>query len=159
MLSRRYAAGVMVPRTTTVRVVMWRRLVLWRFVLLIGLSLLTGCGHAYADPATLASTLEPTTVFAALASTSTLPAAADQFAAALNLDPADVRIRIKPGNCIVCALASRPQMASLAGISVAEAEAILEPNDEVSFFIPKFSCTFLYDGTALIPQHCQPSPI
>lgn len=121
--------------------------------------LLVGCGHTYADPETLASTLEPTTVFAALASTSTLPAAADQFAAALNLDPADVRIRIKPGNCIVCALASRPQMASIAGISVAEAEAMLEPNDEVSFFIPKFSCTFLYDGTTLSPQHCQPSPI
>ena len=140
-------------------VLMRRRLGHWRFVLLIGLSLLTGCGHDYADPATLAASLEPATVFAELTSTRTLPEAADQFAAALNLAPADVRIRIKPGNCIVCALASRPQMASLAGISVAEAEAIIEPNDEVSCFIPKFSCTFLYDGTTLSPQHCQPSPI
>lgn len=131
----------------------------WTWLLLSLCGLLVGCGHTYADPATLASTLEPATVFAALSTTSTLPAAADQFAVALNLDPADVRIRIKPGNCIVCSLASHPEMSSLAGISVAEAEAIVEPNDEVSFFIPKFSCTFLYDGTTMIPQHCQPSPI
>lgn len=130
----------------------------WSLLFLL-LGLLWGCGHDYADPETLADSLDPPTVFAALTSTTTLPAAADQFAAALNLDPADVRIRIKPGNCLVCSLASNPEMASLAGISVAEAEAIIEPNDEVSFFIPKFSCTFLYDGTALIPQHCQPSPI
>lgn len=132
-----------------------------RWVWLLGslFGLLVGCGRAYADPATLAPTLEPATVFAALASTSTLPAAADQFAAALNLDPAGVRIRIKPGNCTVCSLAAHPQMASVAGISVAEATQIVAPNDEVSFFIPKFSCTFLYDGTTLIPQQCQPSPI
>jgi hypothetical protein len=130
----------------------------WSLLLLL-LGLLGGCGHDYADPATLADSLEPKTIFAALSTTSTLPAAADQFAAALNLDPADVRIRIKPGNCIVCSLSSHPEMASLDGISVAEAEAIVEPNDEVSFFIPKFSCTFLYDGTTLSPQHCQPSPI
>jgi len=130
----------------------------WSLLLLL-LGLLGGCGHAYADPETLADSLEPTTVFAALSTASTLPAAADQFATALNLDPADVRIRIKPGNCIVCSLSSHPEMSSLAGISVAEAEAIVEPNDEVSFFIPKFSCTFLYDGATMIPQHCQPSPI
>lgn len=130
----------------------------WSLLLLL-LGLFGGCGHDYADPETLADSLEPTTVFAALSRASTLPAAADQFATALNLDPTDVRIRIKPGNCLVCSLAAHPAMASLAGISVAEAAEILEPNDEVSFFIPKFSCTFLYDGTTMTPQQCQFSPI
>ena len=133
----------------------------WRLtlMLMLGWMLLTGCGHAYADPATLASSLEPATVFAELTAATTLPKAADQFAAALNIDPAAVRIRIKPGQCTVCSLESRPQMASVAGISVTEAEKLVEPNDEVSFFIPKFSCTFRYDGTTLTPQQCQPSPI
>lgn len=155
MASRRYAAGI------TIRVVMRRRKIGWRLtlMLMIGWVLLTGCGHAYADPTTLASSLEPAAVFAKLANTDTLPQAAEQFAAALNIEPAVVRIRIKPGQCTVCSLESRPQMASVAGLTVAEAEKIVEPQDEVSFFIPKFSCTFLYDGTTLTPQQCQPSPI
>jgi len=123
------------------------------------LSLLSGCGRTYADPATLAAGLEPATVFAELASAATLPTAAAQFATVLNIDPAAVRVRIKPGNCTVCSLESRPEMASVAGIAVDEAAAIVEPNDEVSFFIPKFSCTFLYDGATLTPKQCQPSPI
>jgi hypothetical protein len=123
------------------------------------LALLVGCDHNYADPATLAATLEPKTVFAKLSSTTTLAKAADQFAAALNIDPAGVRIRIKPGSCIVCTVEAHPELSNVAGISVAEAEKIVESNDEVSFFIPKFSCTFLYDGVTLTPQHCQPSPI
>lgn len=137
---------------------MQRRTTGWRLVLL-GWVLLTSCGHSYADPATLASSLEPAAVFANLASTDTVGQAAEQFATALNIDPDAVRIRIKPGQCTVCSLASRPQMASVAGITVTEAETIVEPQDEVSFFIPKFSCTFLYDGTTLTPQQCQPSPI
>lgn len=128
-------------------------------VLLLLLGLLGGCGHDYADPKTLADSLEPKTIFAALSTTSTLPEAAEQFAAALNIDSADVRIRIKPGNCSLCSLESQPQMTSLAGIAVTEAEKIVRPNDEVSFFIPHFSCTFLYDGATLIPQQCQPLPI
>lgn len=131
----------------------------WRFVLLLALALFVGCTRDYADPATLAATLKPERVFAELASTNTLSEAADQFAAALNIDPATVRIRIKPGNCTVCSLASRPEMASVDGIAVTEAEKIIEPNDEVSFFIPKFSCTFVYDGETLTPKQCQPSPI
>lgn len=138
-------------------VVMPKRIRGWWLVL--ALSLLTGCGHDYADPATLAPLLKPEAVFANLTSADTLAQAADQFAAALNIDPATVRIRIKPGQCTVCSLESRPQMASVAGLTVAEAEKIVEPKDEVSFFIPKFSCTFLYDGTTLTPQQCQPSPI
>lgn len=128
-------------------------------MLLLLLALLVGCGRSYADPATLAATLKPEIVFAELSSTNALPKAADQFAAALNIDPAKVRVRIKPGNCTVCSLESRPEMASVAGISVAEAEKIVEPNDEVSFFIPNFSCTFLYSGETLTPKQCQPSPI
>ncbi len=130
----------------------------WPLLLLL-FGLLGGCGHDYADPETLADSLEPKTIFAALSTTSTLPEAAEQFAAALTIDPAAVRIRIKPGNCSLCSLESRPQMASLAGISVGEAEKIVRPNDEVSFFIPHFSCTFLYDGSTLIPQQCQPLPL
>lgn len=136
-------------------VVLWRR----RCLLLLLVGLLVGCGHAYADPTTLAATLEPATVFAELANANTLDKAAEQFAAALNIDPAAVRVRIKPGSCTVCSLESRPEMASVAGIAVAEAEKIVEPQDEVSFFIPKFSCTFLYDGETLTPKQCQPSPI
>lgn len=123
------------------------------------LALLVGCGRAYADPATLAAKLKPETLFAELASTNTLTEAANQFAAALNLDPAGVRVRLKPGNCTVCSLASRPEIASVEGITVAEAEKIMEPNDEVSFFIPKFSCTFVYDGKTFTPKQCQPSPL
>lgn len=130
----------------------------WPLLLLL-LGLFGGCGHDYADPETLADSLAPETISAALSTTSTLPEAAEQFAVALNIDPADVRIRIKPGNCSLCSLESRPQMASLAGIAVAEAEKIVRPNDEVSFFIPHFSCTFLYDGVILVPQQCQPLPI
>lgn len=129
----------------------------WLLLLLAGL--LVGCGHAYADPATLAATLKPDTVFAELATADTVDKAAAQFAEALNIAPAGVRIRIKPGSCTVCSLESRPEMASVAGITVAEAEKIVEPKDEVSFFIPKFSCTFLYDGETLTPKQCQPSPI
>ncbi|MEZ4737269.1 MAG: hypothetical protein R3E79_60075, partial [Caldilineaceae bacterium] len=128
-------------------------------ILLIILALFAGCGHDYADPATLAATLEPETVFAELSGTPTLPKAATQFAAALNIDPTLVRIRIKPGNCSVCSLAARPEMASLAGVSVAEAEKLVEIDDEVSFVIPNFSCTFLYDGEQLTPRSCQHTPI
>lgn len=135
-------------------VVVFRRLILW-----LSLYLLTGCSHDYADPATLASSLEPAAVFAKLSSTTTLPEAADQFAAVLNIDAAAVRIRIKPGDCIVCSLESRPQLASVTGVSVAEAEQILKNNDELTFFIPKFSCTFLYDGATLTPRSCQHAPI
>lgn len=128
-------------------------LLLWMF------ALLAGCGRDYADPTTLAATLEPATVLAALANTKTLPEAADQFAAALNIDPAGVRVRIKPGSCIVCTVEANPEIAGVNGITVAAAEKIMGPNDEVSFFIPKFSCTFLYDGETLTPKQCQPSPI
>lgn len=131
----------------------------WTCLLWSLCGLLAGCGHAYADPATLASSLKPAAVFANLATTDTVDHAAEQFATALNIAPDAVRIRIKPGQCTVCALESRPQMASVAGITVTEAKKIVEPQDEVSFFIPKFSCTFLYDGTTLTPQQCQPSPI
>lgn len=133
----------------------WRRLQL--FLLLI--SVLVGCDGDYADPETLATTLEPATIFSELSNTNSLSQAAAQFAAALNIDPAVVRIRIKPGSCIVCALDSRPQLASVTGVSVAEAEQIVESADEVTFFIPKFSCTFLYDGATLTPQSCQHAPI
>lgn len=126
---------------------------------LIVLTLLAGCGAAFADPATLAASLQPESVFAQLSTANTVPKAADQFANALNIDPQVVRIRLKPGDCTVCSLASRPQVASLAGISVAEAEKLLETNDDVSFFIPNFSCTFLYDGEKLTPRTCQMSPI
>ena len=126
---------------------------------LIALSLLAGCGEAFADPAALAATLKPESVFAQLSTTSSVPKAADQFASALNIDPKLVRIRLKPGDCTVCSLASRPQVASMAGISVGEAEKLLEINDDVSFFIPNFSCTFLYDGEKLTPSTCQMSPI
>lgn len=129
------------------------------FLALMVLSLLAGCGEAFADPATLAATLKPESVFAQLSPTSTVPKAADQFASALNIDPKLVRIRLKPGDCTVCSLASRPQVASMAGISIAEAEKLLEINDDVSFFIPNFSCTFLYDGETLTPRTCQMSPI
>lgn len=134
----------------------------WRhglLTILISTLLMGGCGRAYADPATLAATLEPTAVFAELTSANSLPAAGEQFAAALNIDPAGVRVRIKPGSCIVCTVEANPEISSVNGISVAEAEKLVGPNDEVSFFIPKFSCTFRYDGETLIPQQCQPSPI
>jgi len=126
---------------------------------LIALSLLAGCSKSFADPATLAASLKPENVFAQLATTSTVRKAADQFARALNIDPQVVRIRLKPGDCTLCSLAARPQVASMAGISVGEAEKLLEINDDVSFFIPNFSCTFLYDGEKLTPRTCQMSPI
>jgi hypothetical protein len=126
---------------------------------LIALSLLAGCGEDFADPATLAASLKPENVFAQLSTTNTVPKAADQFASALNIDPQVVRIRLKPGDCTLCSLEARPQVASMAGISVVEAEKLLEINDDVSFFIPNFSCTFLYDGETLTPRTCQMSPI
>ena len=147
--AQRKASGVGCPLRLGVRL----------FFALIVLSLLAGCGAAFADPATLAASLQPESVFAQLSTTNTVPKAADQFANALNIDPQVVRIRLKPGDCTVCSLASRPQVASLAGISVAEAEKLLEINDDVSFFIPNFSCTFLYDGEKLTPRTCQMSPI
>lgn len=140
---------------TGTSIVAWGRS--WLLFLVLGW--LVGCSHAYADPATLAATLKPDTVFAKLASADTVDNAAAQFAETLNIDPAGVRVRIKPGSCTVCSLESRPEMVSVAGIAVAEAEKIIEPNDEVSFFIPKFSCTFVYDGETLTPKQCQPSPI
>jgi hypothetical protein len=121
--------------------------------------LLVGCGRTYADPATLSVSLDPDLVFAALSEATSLSKAATQLATTLNVDPNAVRVRIKPGNCSTCSLAAHPEMASMAGLSVAEAEKLIEPNDEVSFFIPKFSCTFLYDGERFIPQRCQQSPI
>lgn len=128
-------------------------------LLLLMLALLAGCSRDYADPATLAATLEPATVFAELSSTNSLDKAASQFAAALNIDPAGVRVRIKPGSCIVCTVEANPEISGVNGITVASAEKIVGPNDEVSFFIPEFSCTFLYDGETLTPKQCQPSPI
>ncbi|MCB0182818.1 MAG: hypothetical protein KDE31_01055 [Caldilineaceae bacterium] len=131
----------------------------WSLALVILLGLLAGCSHDYADPETLAATLEPKTIFAALSMTSTIPKGAAQFAAVLNIDPAVVRIRLKPGDCIVCSLEARPQLSSATGVSVDEAEQIVRKNDEVTFFIPKFSCTFLYDGTTLNPRSCQHAPL
>ena len=131
----------------------------WLFIWLLLLALLSSCGRTYTDPAILAVSLEPETVFAELSNTTTLPKAATQFATALNIDPAGVRVRLKPGDCSLCSLEARPKVASLAGLSVAEAEQALESGDEVSFFIPKFSCTFVYDGETLTPKQCQPSPV
>jgi hypothetical protein len=125
----------------------------------LALLLLTACGQPYADPATLADSLNPAAVLADLTAAPTLPDAADQFAATLNIDPATVRVRLQSGDCNLCSLRSRPQVASLAGLAVVEAASILNQDDEVSLFIPNFSCTFLYDGTQLTPQRCQHVPV
>lgn len=121
--------------------------------------LLSGCSHAYADPNTVANGLDPAAVFARLSTSASINAAAEQFAAALNVDPAAVRVRIQPGNCMVCTLESRPQLSRAEGLAVAEASEIVEPNDKVTLFVPRFSCIFELAEKTLVPRSCQPAPI
>lgn len=134
----------------------WVKHTLW-ICLLVGA--LAACSRAYADPATVASGLDAKVVFAQLSEGATLSEAAEQFAAALNIDPAAVRVRIQPGNCMICNLESRPQLSKVKGLSVEEASELVEPDDKVSFFVPQFSCTFEMSETGLTPRSCQPSPI
>ena len=125
----------------------------------LALWLLVGCSAAYADPATIASGLDPAAVYGKLSNNVTIGDAAAQFATVLNIDPAAVRVRLQPGNCLVCTFESRPQLSKVEGLSVEEASKIAKINDKVTLFVPKFSCIFELTPSALTPRSCQPSPI
>lgn len=132
----------------------------WKLLLFLFVLFQTSCAPRYNDPAVIADTVDPMAIFAQLSNVDTINAGSDQFATALNLDPTLVRIRIQPGGCTVCRLESTPQLSKIEGLTVDEATKLVEKKDQVSFFVPKFSCTFLVesDGT-LMPQSCQRSPI
>jgi hypothetical protein len=136
--------------TAFIRRGVWVCLVLW---------LLVGCSHSYADPSTVATGLDPAAVYAKLSASATLGEATAQFAGALNIDPAAVRVRLQPGNCMVCTFESRPQLSKVEGLSVEEASKIAKPNDKVTLFVPRFSCIFELTESTLTPRSCQPSPI
>jgi hypothetical protein len=60
---------------------------------------------------------------------------------------------------MVCSFESRPQLSKVAGLSLAEASEIVEANNKVTLFVPKFSCIFELIESTLTPRSCQPSPI
>lgn len=121
--------------------------------------LLGACSPAYVDPSTIADTVDPPAIFAQLSEASSLDKGVAEFAVALNVDPKVVRIRIQPGDCLVCRMQSTPQLSTVEGLTLEEANKLVEAKDQVSLFVPKFSCIFLYDGSNLTPQSCQMSPI
>jgi len=85
--------------------------------------------------------------------------AAAQFASAINVDPTLVRVRIQPGNCTVCRFESTPQLSKAEGLTVEEATKLVEEKDQVSFFVPRFACTFLFEASTFTPKACQIPPI
>ena len=131
----------------------------WEIVLLIALFLFAGCSQSYADPATIAGSVDPKSIFAKLGEAASLDAGVSQFATAINVDPSLVRIRIQPGDCSLCRIEASPKLSKIEGLTVDEALKLVEEQDQVSFFVPKFSCTFLYDGSKLAPKSCQISPV
>ena len=131
----------------------------WGMILFVAGLLLAACAPAYADPASIASSVEPAAIYAKLGEVASFDDAATQFAAAINVDPSLVRIRIQPGNCTVCRFESTPQLSKAEGLTSQEASKLAEEKDKVSFFVPKFSCTFLFDQNKLLPQTCQLSPV
>lgn len=134
-----------------------RRLRDWEILLVI--PLLVACSPAYADPATIAASVDPPTIFAKMSEASALDDGASQFAAAINVDPKTVRVRIQPGNCTVCRFESTPQLSKAEGLNIEEATKLVEDQDKVSFFVPRFSCTFLFEENKYSPQSCQLSPV
>ena len=136
-----------------------KRLRDWGIILFVTCLLLAACALAYADPASIASSVEPAAIFAKLGESASFDDAAVQFAAAINVDPSLVRIRIQPGNCTVCRFESTPQLSKAEGLTSQEASKLAKEKDKVSFFVPKFSCTFLFEQNKLLPQTCQLSPV
>lgn len=128
-------------------------------MLLVAMLYLAGCSPAYADPATIAGSIDPKAIFAKLGEVSSLDDGIAQFATAINVDPTLVRIRIQPGDCSLCRIQASPKLSKIEGLTVAEALKLVEEQDQVSFFVPKFSCTFLYDGSKFAPKSCQISPV
>ncbi|MFN8443457.1 MAG: hypothetical protein U0175_21955 [Caldilineaceae bacterium] len=126
---------------------------------MVVLFLLAACSPAYADPTAIAGTVDPKATFARLGEVSSLDEGASQFASAINVDPTLVRIRIQPGDCSLCRIEASPKLSKVEGLTVDEALKLVEEQDQVSFFVPKFSCTFLYDGSKFAPKSCQISPV
>lgn len=131
----------------------------WGILLPVSLLLFAACAPAYADPATVAASVDPQAIFAQLGEATTLENGSTQFASAINVDPKVVRIRIQPGNCTVCRFESIPQLSKAEGLTIEEATQLVEEKDQVSFFVTKFACTFLFEAGTFTPKSCQIPPI
>lgn len=137
-----------------------------RFVSFILSFLLLGAGCTQAtlrvngEPVALpARAVTPEAVAAQLTEVETLGNAAEQLAGALGVTADQVRVRIRFDQCITCNADQYATASSAAGLTLAEAEARLQPGAMLWLFVDAFTCTYTFDGAHLTPQTCQIAPL
>lgn len=126
-----------------------------KFYLLVVLLLIAACTHSTLKTPIALPPVTPVAVMAKLTPVATLDEAAKQFAAALEVAPDNVRVRISTAGCNACALEANPALTSEAGVAVADAAPLLKPHDFVTLFVQTFGCFYEFDGKSFIPQGCR----
>ena len=101
----------------------------------------------------------PEVVAGQLQQAATLQEAADQVANALQIDAQALRVRIQRDGCTVCALEENRENTSVEGLSLLDAAARLQPEDQLYLFVSRFACIYRYDGQFFTPQECRRIPI
>jgi hypothetical protein len=105
------------------------------------------------------SQIDPATITARLTPTTGLAAAAQQLAAALEVRPAQVRVRIRSAGCTVCEAEANQAETSAEGLDVATAAERIQAGDGVFLFVASLTCAFAFDGAQFIPQSCHHAPL
>jgi hypothetical protein len=105
------------------------------------------------------SQIDPAAITARLTPMSSLDAAAQQLAAALEVRPAQVRVRIRAAGCMVCEAETNQAEASVEGLDVTTAAERIRTGDGVFLFVATLTCAYDFDGAQLIPQSCHHAPL
>ncbi|HXF63283.1 MAG TPA: hypothetical protein VNK95_16770 [Caldilineaceae bacterium] len=105
------------------------------------------------------SQVDPAAVAAQLTPAANLADAAAQMAGALAVDEGQVRVRVQGTGCTLCSMEENQANATVAGLTVADATAILQPGAMLWLFVGQLTCTYSFDGASYSPKSCQLAPL
>lgn len=112
-----------------------------------------------AAPTPDVSQVDPAAVAAQLTPAASLADAAAQMAGALAVDEEQVRVRVQETGCTLCSIEENQANATVAGLSVADAAAVLQPGATLWLFVGRLTCTYSFDGASYSPKSCQFAPL
>lgn len=99
--------------------------------------------------------IAPEALVAQLNATADLQTAAAQVAALLQIPLDQIQVRIRSKACTVCNLAEQGAESQSPLLSVAEAEAQLQPYDLLWLSVQPLTCAYYFDGKTIKPRSCQ----
>jgi len=100
----------------------------------------------------------PEAIAEKLSATETLDAAAAELAAALGVQPGQVRVRVQDSRCSVCNVQARAQLGSLEGLSIEEAAPVIGANMTFWLVVDDLVCEYVLRQAVYTPQACRVAP-